>query len=106
VPTGREWTHTEFEFLLLEDDWPAQTLSEAVGTRRDPVTGVIDQRRHLERTVEEIEDVRAAIHAWHTDGDTSGLTPLMLEHLKPGTDERSCAVCGAGFGVSLPRPSA
>ena len=92
----RGWTGGEFDSLLLYYPFPAESLARS----SDPETGMTSG--WLDRTPEEIEQLRARIHDFHTMGRTEGLTPLMLQRLALGENVDICAVCDAVIHTSIP----
>jgi hypothetical protein len=49
------------------------------------------------RTPGAIEVVRQGIHSFHTGGDLSLLSKMMLRRLKEKQEQVTCAVCGVSF---------
>jgi len=49
------------------------------------------------RTPGAIEAVRQGIHSFHTGGDLSLLSKMMLRRLKERQEQVTCAVCGVSF---------
>ena len=69
-----DWTPDEFEVLLNING-----LSEAI------IATVVH------RGAGDTESIQLLIHAFHTGGDTTGLSRMMLERLKLG--DWTCPVC-------------
>jgi hypothetical protein len=70
----RDWTPNEFEILLGDGELSTGRLAIRVHHRAPS-----------------INTIRSLIHAFHAGGDTSGLSPMMLDRLKLG--DWTCPQC-------------
>jgi hypothetical protein len=70
-----DWTPNEFELLLGNGEIPSGRLAVRV---HHPVAS--------------IDEVRSLVHAYHLNGNTSGLSSIMLERLALG--DWTCLACG------------
>jgi len=76
-----EWTKEEFEVLLQNPHLSPDELST-----------------HLpNRSVDAVIVVRKGIHAFHTGGNISMLSKMMIGRLESETEGASCSVCGTSL---------
>jgi hypothetical protein len=76
-----EWTEQEFIMLVSRPDLPDDGFAEILPQRSVGAIGV----------------VRAGVHSFHTGGDTSMLSKMMLSLLGAKNTLVTCPICKVSF---------
>lgn len=75
------WSETEFETLISSPQLSSQQLADLLPQRTDGA----------------VEVVRQGLHSYHTGGNTSMLSKMMLQRLDTKHDSVTCPICETRF---------